>query len=44
MLMELGYGQSEELEAEVSAVEGLSFAGIATDLQGIPRVASIRRA
>lgn len=44
MLMELGYGQSEQLAAEIGAVPGLALLGIAADLQGIPRVARIRRA
>lgn len=43
MLMELGYGQSEQLAAEISDVQGLSLLGIAADLQGIPRVARICR-
>ena len=43
VLMELGYGQSEQLEAEIAAVSGLQLETISTDLQGTPRVAAIRR-
>jgi release factor glutamine methyltransferase len=43
-LMELGYGQSEQLQTEVAAVRGLSLTEIAPDLQGIRRLAVIRRA
>jgi release factor glutamine methyltransferase len=41
LLMELGYGQSEHLAAEVAAVQGLRLDGISQDLQGIPRVARV---
>lgn len=44
LLMELGYGQSEELEGVVAESDGLVLETIAPDLQGIPRVASLRRA
>ena len=43
-LMELGYGQSEQLQLEVSAVKGLELTEVAADLQGIERLAVIRRA
>jgi release factor glutamine methyltransferase len=43
LLMELGYGQSEDLAAEVDAVSGLRIESIRSDLQGIARVAVIRR-
>jgi release factor glutamine methyltransferase len=43
MLMELGYGQSEQLAQEVQAVPGLALHAITADLQGIPRVANIHR-
>ena len=41
LLMELGYGQSEQLAAEVSQVGRLRLRGISADLQGIPRVAML---
>ena len=44
MLMELGYGQSEQLEEVVATTEGLVLESIAADLQGIPRIARLRRA
>ena len=40
-LMELGYGQSEQLAAEIPT--GLRLDDIVADLQGIPRVAVLRR-
>jgi release factor glutamine methyltransferase len=43
LLMELGYGQSETLEHEIAAVPQLVVDAIASDLQGIPRAAVIRR-
>jgi release factor glutamine methyltransferase len=43
VLMELGYGQSEQLEAELAAVPDLRLDRIAGDLQGIPRAAVIER-
>jgi release factor glutamine methyltransferase len=43
LLMEMGYGQSEDLPRELSRVPELMLEEIATDLQGIPRVARIRR-
>jgi release factor glutamine methyltransferase len=43
LLVELGYGQSEDLPAEVARVQGLSLESIHADLQGIPRVARVRR-
>ena len=43
LLMELGYGQSEQLAAEVEVVPTLRLLDIAQDLQGIPRLARIRR-
>jgi release factor glutamine methyltransferase len=42
MLVELGYGQSEQLEAELCAVPELRLDRIVGDLQGIPRMAMIR--
>jgi release factor glutamine methyltransferase len=42
MLMEMGYGQSERLAAEVSVAPALSLEAIVPDLQGIPRVARFR--
>jgi release factor glutamine methyltransferase len=42
LLMELGYGQSEQLPREVAAVPGLGLEGVIGDLQGIPRLARIR--
>ena len=42
-LIELGFGQSERLRDEVSAVSELTLEDIAQDLQGIPRVAVLRR-
>ena len=42
-LMEVGYGQSEGLEAELSAVKDLHLSELAADLQGIQRLAVIRR-
>jgi release factor glutamine methyltransferase len=43
LVMELGYGQSEELDEKVSAVAGLRLKQINTDLQGIPRAATVER-
>jgi release factor glutamine methyltransferase len=43
MLMELGYGQSEQLPEEISRIPDLELGGIEADLQGIPRVARIVR-
>lgn len=43
VLMELGYGQSEKLEAELADVPGIRLDTISADLQGIPRVAVIER-
>jgi release factor glutamine methyltransferase len=43
LLMELGYGQSEQLANEVEQVDSLFVDHIHADLQGIPRVAVIRR-
>jgi release factor glutamine methyltransferase len=43
VLMELGYGQSEEVGAEVAAVSELHLEAVLPDLQGIPRTAVIRR-
>ena len=43
LLMELGYGQSEQLAEEVAAVSGLQLTAINGDLQGIPRAATIER-
>jgi release factor glutamine methyltransferase len=43
LLMELGYGQSEQLAAEIAAVAGLTLETITGDLQGIPRAAFIVR-
>jgi release factor glutamine methyltransferase len=42
LLMELGYGQSESLAAEISAAGRLHLDSIKSDLQGIPRVACVR--
>ena len=44
LLMEMGYGQSERMRTEIDAVGDLVLDGIAEDLQGIPRVAQVRRA
>jgi release factor glutamine methyltransferase len=43
LMMELGYGQSERLEAEVNDTGTLRLEEIRDDLQGIPRVAIVRR-
>ena len=43
MLMELGYGQYERLADEITEVPGLHLEDISEDLQGIPRIARIRR-
>jgi release factor glutamine methyltransferase len=43
MLMEMGYGQYEHLERELKAVPDVILSTISSDLQGIPRVASLRR-
>ena len=43
LVMELGYGQSERLADEVDAVAGLALESIQEDLQGIPRVAIVKR-
>ena len=43
LLMELGFGQSEQLAPEMASVPSLRLENIAQDLQGIPRLAQIRR-
>lgn len=43
LLMELGFGQSERVAAEVDEVPELLLEEIRADLQGIPRTAIIRR-
>jgi release factor glutamine methyltransferase len=43
LMMEIGYGQADHLEAEVQAAAGLALEEVREDLQGIPRVAIIRR-
>ena len=43
LIMEIGYGQDERVEAEVATVPELTLDEICADLQGIPRVAVIRR-
>jgi release factor glutamine methyltransferase len=44
MLMEIGYDQSNAVEAIVADTEGLSLLRIRPDLGGIPRIAVIERA
>jgi release factor glutamine methyltransferase len=41
LMMELGYGQAEQIADEVSGVDGLRLEGVRDDLQGIPRVAIV---
>lgn len=43
LLVEFGFGQDEEVAAAVEAVPGLVLDHIREDLQGIPRVAIVRR-
>jgi release factor glutamine methyltransferase len=43
LLMEFGAGQDEQLQAVVSGCAGLMLCAIRDDLQGIPRMAVIRR-
>jgi release factor glutamine methyltransferase len=43
LVIEIGYGQSELVEAEVQSVGGLALEEIHADLQGIPRVVVVRR-
>jgi release factor glutamine methyltransferase len=43
LIVELGYGQGEQIAEETSAVAPLRLEHIRQDLQGIPRVAVIRR-
>jgi release factor glutamine methyltransferase len=43
LIMELGYGQAEQIAEEISAVASLRLEHIRQDLQGIPRAAVIRR-
>ena len=43
LMMELGYGQSEQLAEEVEQAGRLRLQGIAQDLQGIPRLALVTR-
>ena len=43
LMMELGYGQSERLEDEVERAGGLVVREIASDLQGIARLAVVSR-
>jgi release factor glutamine methyltransferase len=44
LLVELGYGQSEDLASEVAKLPAMRLEMIGADLQGIPRVAQLRRA
>lgn len=43
LMVEIGFGQTEHLDAEIGAVPSLALEDIRTDLQGIPRVAVVRR-
>jgi len=43
VMMEIGYLQADRLQAEVSIIPGLSLDAWRYDLQGIPRVAVVRR-
>ncbi len=43
LVMEIGYGQADNVALEVAATTGLSVESIASDLQGIPRVMVVRR-
>ena len=43
-MMEIGYGQDDRVEAEANAVPELMLVEIRADLQGIRRVAVLRRA
>jgi release factor glutamine methyltransferase len=43
LLMEVGYGQAERLAIEIAAIPSLRLAAMNADLQGIERVASVRR-
>lgn len=43
LIMEIGYGQDDRVAAAVGAVPGLVLDEMRADLQGIPRVAVIRR-
>lgn len=43
LVVEIGYGQDERLATEVRSVAGLALQEIREDLQGIPRLAVIRR-
>jgi release factor glutamine methyltransferase len=43
LVMEMGYGQDDRVANEVAAVPGLLLQEIRSDLQGIPRVAIVRR-
>lgn len=44
LLMEMGYGQDDQLAIEVAGVAGLRLNDVIPDLQGIPRIARITRA
>lgn len=43
LMMEFGYGQLDQLEQEIASAGTLSIEDVRNDLQGIPRVAIIRR-
>jgi release factor glutamine methyltransferase len=43
LLMEIGFGQSEQIEAEIAAAGSLRLLELLEDLQGIPRAALIGR-
>jgi len=43
LVMEMGYGQSEQISSEIAGVDGLVLEEIRADLQGIPRVVIARR-
>lgn len=44
LMMEVGYGQFERLDAVAASVRGLTLERMHPDIQGIPRIAILRRA
>jgi release factor glutamine methyltransferase len=42
-LMEFGYGQEDDVRRFISSRQGLYLSHVRTDLQGIPRMVSVRR-
>jgi release factor glutamine methyltransferase len=43
LLMEIGYGQADEVRRIIQAIEALTFLGVRDDLQGVPRIVKAAR-